>query len=419
MSESRKRQLGLPLTEILRMAWTSVCAHKLRSALTMLGIAIGVFTVIGAMTIITALQRSIEEQLNVLGSTSFQVSKYPAIHSHGPGNPYANRRDINIAQAQRAKELLADTGATISLQVSAWGKQVFFEDKKTNPNNRLIGTDEAFITGRSYNVALGRNVTREDVEFGRAVCVIGSDTRERVIPVGDPLGAVIRLDGQGYRVVGVLERKGELFGQSQDNLVVIPITRFLQVYGRERRSIGVNVQARTQAEMNETMDRTYGAMRVVRGLQPEDPNDFEIFSNDTLVQAFDKIANVVGAGAFVISFIALVAAGVGIMNIMLVSVTERTKEIGIRKSLGAQRRAILRQFLIEAVVIAQCGGLIGIVFGVGGGNLAAKAMEADAVFPVMWTLIGFGFCSAIGIIFGFYPAWKAARLDPIEALRFE
>ncbi len=414
-----KRHLGLPFSEILRMAWSSVCTHKLRTALTMLGIAIGVFSVIGAMTVISALQASIEEQLNVLGSTSFQISKYPAIHSHGPINPYANRRDITIGQAQRMKELLADTGATISLQVAAWGRQVFYEDKKTNPNNRLVGSDEAFITGRAYNLQLGRNITPQDVEFGRAVCVIGADTRDRLIPVGDPLGAIVRVDGQGYRIVGVLERKGELFGQSQDNLVIIPITRYLQVYGRENRSIGVNVQARTQAEMGGVMDRAYGAMRVVRGLQPEDANDFEIFSNDTLVNAFDKIAKVVGAGAFVISLIALLAAGVGIMNIMLVSVTERTKEIGIRKSLGAQRRAILKQFLIEAMVIAQCGGLIGIALGVGGGNLVAKAMNAGAVFPVGWTITGFVFCSAIGVGFGFYPAWKAARLDPIEALRFE
>jgi len=414
-----KRHLGLPFSEILRMAWVSVCAHKLRSALTMLGIAIGVFSVIGAMTVISALQASIEEQLNVLGSTSFQISKYPAIHSHGPINPYANRRNIVIGQAQRVKELLADTGATISLNVNRWGRQVFYEDKKTNPNNNLVGTDEAFITGRSYNIGLGRNLTPDDVEYGRAVCVIGADTRGRLIPVGDPIGAIVRVDGQGYRVVGILERKGELFGQSQDNLVIIPITRFLQVYGRENRSIGINVQARTQAEMGGAMDRAYGAMRVVRGLQPEDANDFEIFSNDTLVNAFAKIANVVGAGAFVISLIALLAAGVGIMNIMLVSVTERTKEIGIRKSLGAQRRAILRQFLIEAMVIAQCGGLIGIAMGVGGGNLVAKAMNAGAVFPVGWTIVGFVFCSAIGVGFGFYPAWKAARLDPIEALRFE
>ena len=414
-----KRHIGLPFSEILRMAWSSVCTHKLRTALTMLGIAIGVFSVIGAMTVISALQASIEEQLNVLGSTSFQISKYPAIHSHGPINPFANRRNIMIGQAQRVKELLADTGATISLNVNRWGRQVFYEDKKTNPNNNLVGTDEAFITGRSYNVAIGRNLTPQDVEYGRAVCVIGADTRDRLIPIGDPIGAILRVDGQGSRVVGGLERKGELFGQSQDNLVIIPITRFLQVYGRENRSIGINVQARTQAEMGGVMDRAYGAMRVVRGLQPEDANDFEIFSNDTLVNAFAKIANVVGAGAFVISLIALLAAGVGIMNIMLVSVTERTKEIGIRKSLGAQRRAILRQFLIEAMVIAQCGGLIGIAMGVGGGNLVAKAMNAGAVFPVGWTIVGFVFCSAIGVGFGFYPAWKAARLDPIEALRFE
>ena len=217
----------------------------------------------------------------------------------------------------------------------------------------------------------------------------------------------------------MLAPKGTLFGQSQDFLVVLPISRFLATYSRAGRSIGINVQARTASELDPTMERAIGCMRLVRGRQPEDANDFEVFSNDSLIQAFDRIADVVARGAFVISVIALVAAGVGIMNIMLVSVTERTKEIGIRKSLGAQRRAILRQFLIEAVVIAQLGGLGGMVLGVGGGNVAASLMGAAPTFPWLWIAIGVGFCTVIGVGFGFYPAWKAARLDPIEALRFE
>jgi putative ABC transport system permease protein len=379
-----------------------------------------VFSVIGAMTVIGSLRGGIEHQLNVLGSASFQLSKYPGFQHGGPHNPYANRRDIDLAQATLVKQRLGEAGASVNLQLARGGRQVLYADRKTNPNNTLLGTDENFLAARNYSVETGRNLTVEDVEFGRAVCVIGSDTRDRLFPNENPINRVLRLDGQGYTVVGVLEAKGLLFGQSQDNIVLTPITRFLQVYGRVNRSVGINVQARSQMEMGPTMDRAIGALRVARGLRPEDANDFEVFSNDTLVEAFGKIANVFGAGAFVISLIALVAAGVGIMNIMLVSVTERTREIGIRKSLGARRRAILRQFLIEAVVITQFGGVIGIVLGVLGGNLASTLVfKAGAVFPLLWIVISFGFCAVIGVTFGFYPAWKAARLDPIEALRFE
>jgi putative ABC transport system permease protein len=235
----------------------------------------------------------------------------------------------------------------------------------------------------------------------------------------NPIGRELKLDGRNYTIIGVLELKGSAFGQGQDNFAIIPITRFLTNYGRLRRSINITVQAPSQATYQSVMDKAIGAMRIARKLKPEDINDFEIVANESLVKQFQEFASVIRIGAFVISFIALITAGIGIMNIMLVSVTERTKEIGIRKSVGAKKANILSQFLIEATVLSVSGGLLGIFVGVVIGNLVAASMSAPFVFPFDWAMIGLLVCSAIGIGFGFYPAYKAASLDPIEALRFE
>lgn len=404
--------------EILRLALSSLAANKLRSGLTMLGIAVGVFSVIGVMTVITGLRSNIESGLNVLGANSFQFSKYPAINFSDPRQRFANRRDIVYSQAARFKELMRDEAA-VSLSIYRGGRRVTYHDRRTNPNVALIGAGENFITSRNFDLASGRNLGADDVEFGRAVVVLGADIVSRLFPNEDPLGRLVRIDGQSYTVIGALASKGTSFGQSQDNLTLIPITQFLETYGRHRRSIGINVQARSQAELPATQDVAIGVMRLVRGLDPEDPNDFEVFSNETLIESFNKVASIVATGAFVISAIALLASGVGVMNIMLVSVTERTKEIGIRKSIGAKQRNILLQFLIEAVALSMAGGMAGILFGVIGGNVAAKMLNAVAVFPWGWAVTGLVVCSAIGVGFGFYPAWKAARLDPIEALRYE
>jgi putative ABC transport system permease protein len=413
------RKARLPAGEVLGMALSSVKAHKLRSGLTMFGIAIGVFSVIGVMTAITALRGTIESGLNILGANSFQVTKYPPIEMGGPNNRFANRPDIDLDTAMRFREAMANGEELISMQIGRGGKQAFYLDRRTNPTNVIIGSDENFVTARNFNVDVGRNVTSEDVEYGRPVCVIGRDITKVLFLNEDPIGQAIRVDGQSFTVVGIFEEKGSRFGNSQDNFILVPITRFLQAFGRLHRSISINVQADGTDQVAPAMERSIGAMRVVRGLEPEDPNDFELFSNDSLIEAFNSIAGVVAVGAFVISAIALLAAGIGIMNIMLVSVTERTKEIGIRKSLGARRSSILSQFLIESIVISVMGGLAGIALGIGGGNGVALLLNADAVIPWGWTMAGMIFCAGIGVAFGFYPAWKAARLDPIEALRFE
>ncbi len=410
----------MSLREILALALASLRASTLRSALTMLGIAVGVFSVIGVMTVISGLRGSIESGLNVLGANSFQVTKFPAINFSDPRQRFANRRDLEFAQSVRFRELMeADGLADVSLQLNRGGLRVTHLDRRTNPNVRLIGTDARFVFSFNYEIESGRNLDAGDIEFGRPVALLGADVASRVFPDSDPLGQSVRVDGRIYTVVGLLKSKGTSFGQSQDNFVAVPITQFLDVYGRARRSISINVQAPSQETFDDTVDRAIGVMRLVRGLEPEDPNDFEVFSNDSLIEAFNNIASVVAVAAFVISAIALVASGVGVMNIMLVSVTERTKEIGIRKSIGARKTDILTQFLLEAVVLSLCGGLAGVVVGVLGGNAASMFLNAGIVFPWAWAAAGVLVCGGIGVAFGLYPAWKAASLDPIEALRHE
>ena len=404
--------------EIFRLAFASLSANKLRSSLTVLGIAVGVFSVIGVMTLINGMRSSVESGLNVLGANSFQISKFPPINFSDPWTRFRNRRDINYPMAARFKELMGES-AKVNLQINRGGLTVNLRDRKTNPNVRLVGTDENYITAFSFDVATGRNLGADDVEYGRPVCLLGADVAPKIFPDEDGIGKLVRIGGQNYTVVGLLAAKGSSFGGSPDNMVITPITRFLAVYGRSWRSLSLNVQAESQAELEQTQERAIGAMRLVRGLAPEDINDFEVFSNESLIEAFNKIADIIAAGALIISGIALLASGVGVMNIMLVSVTERTKEIGIRKSIGAKQRNILMQFLAEAVALSLMGGIAGVLIGVGGGNTVAYLMNTAITFPWMWAGIGLAVCGGIGIIFGLYPAWKAARLDPIEALRYE
>ncbi len=411
------------LTEILRMALTSLGVNKLRSSLTMAGITIGVFSVVGVMTAVSALRGSIETGLSFLGSNMFQFAKYPTGMQSG-GNDrrkYQMRRNVSLEQAMRYQALMNGVSDVICLKVfyNDGIVQAVYENRKTAPGITFGGSNEHFLAANQYDVETGRNLTGADVELGRPVAVIGQTIVEKLFPNESPLGKQVKVAGRTYLVVGIFASKGSTFGQSQDDIVIVPVTRFLTDFGAQKFSINIATQAPSQLLYNETIDKAITAMRIVRGLKPEDDNDFELYSNDSLLAVFAKVADVVRAGALVISAIALLAAGVGIMNIMLVSVTERTKEIGIRKSIGARKHSILLQFLIESVTISVAGGLVGIFLGVVAGNILATVLKASVVFPWDWATIGLVVCTVIGVTFGFYPAWKAASLDPIEALRFE
>jgi putative ABC transport system permease protein len=413
----------MSFTEILKMAWSSLGANKLRAALTMTGITIGVFSVISVMTAIGALQNSIESGISFLGSNIFQFAKYP-VNIDAGGNvkkKYQNRRNISYQQALRYYELMQGNASEICLK--CFGRelkgQAVYNGVKTPPSLTVVGTNQSFLTANSFMLGYGRNLNQEDVDLARSVAVIGKGIEKRLFPHETPLGKVIRMTGHTYTVIGVLAEKGTSFGESQDDFFLMPITRFFENYGEANRTVNIATQPFSTELYNRTVDKGISAMRIVRGLRANQDNDFEIYTNDSIKSAFVKVAGYVRVGAFVISFIALVAAGIGIMNIMLVSVTERTKEIGVRKSIGARSRDILRQFLTEAVFISEAGGIIGILLGVVGGDLLAAWLKVDLIFPFGWALAGLIVCSAIGIGFGLYPAYRAASLDPIEALRYE
>jgi putative ABC transport system permease protein len=407
--------------EVLAMAMASLGANKLRSALTMTGITIGVFSVISVMTAIGALQSSIEGGISFLGSNIFQFAKYPPNGNQG-GNgakKFENRRNVTYREGLKFMELMEGHAREICLKTFDFNGQAVYNGVKTTPSLTVVGSNKSFLTANAYALSYGRNISDEDVELSRRVLVVGKAIEKRLFPHESPIGKEIRLSGHTFNIIGVLEEKGTSFGQSQDDICIMPITRFFENYGEAKRTVNIATQSHTQQDYERTLDQGVGAMRIARGLRAEQPNDFEIYSNDSLKSAFTSIAGVVSIGAFVISFIALVAAGIGIMNIMLVSVTERTKEIGVRKSIGARSRDILRQFLTEAVLISEAGGIIGIILGVLGGDLLAAWLKVDLIFPYGWALAGLIVCSAIGIGFGLYPAYRAASLDPIEALRFE
>jgi putative ABC transport system permease protein len=406
------------LTEIFRMAMGALRTNKLRSALTMLGVAIGVFSVIGVMTALSVIQGSIEQGLSFLGSNIFQFAKYPTVSTSDPEEKFANRHNISLAQAVDYKHRMEGDAAAVCLKVFYGGRPASYNRVKIQ-GQTIVGTNEWFLVANSYKLGYGRNLSPDDVELGRNVAVVGPDVEKKLFSNESPLGKTVKLNEKPYRIVGVLETKGSSFGQTQDDTILVPITKFFADFGAANRTVNIATQSTSQATYNVTLDKAIGAMRAARGVKLGQENDFEIYSNDSLVSAFAQIADTIRIGAFVVSAIALLAAGIGIMNIMLVSVTERTREIGLRKAIGARKNDIVRQFLFEAIMLSELGGLIGIFCGIGGGNGIALWLDISMVFPYGWALTGLVVCSVIGIGFGFYPAWKAASLHPIEALRYE
>src|SRR6266702_198614 len=410
-------------SEIVKMALSSLGANKLRAALTMTGITSGVFSIISVMTAIGALQNSIENGLSFPGSNIFQFGKYPVnINAGGEiKKKYQNRRDISYRQALHYYELMQGNAREICLKCFGYELkgQAVYNGVKTTPSLLIVGTNRSFLTANAYTLGYGRNLNDEDVALARRVIVVGKMIEKRLFPHESPIGKVIRVSGHTYTIIGVLAEKGTSFGQSQDDLCIMPITRFFEDYGEAKRTVNIATQAFSVETYNRTLDKAIGAMRIARGLRANQENDFEIYSNDSLKSAFTSVAGIVRIGAFVVSAIALLAAGIGIMNIMLVSVTERTNEIGVRKSICARRDDIVKQFLFEAVFLSEIGGILGIMLGVIGGDLLAVWLKVDIIFPFGWAIAGLLVCSGIGIGFGLYPAYRAAALDPIEALRYE
>jgi putative ABC transport system permease protein len=406
--------------ESFRMAMSALAAHKLRSALTLLGVLVGVFSIIVVMTAMRVMQNNIEQEISQLGSQTFMVQKWPAVYFGGPEGfeKYWRRKDITLAQGIEV-ERKATLARAVGIETAFWGGQIETRYKKTAPNVQLLGETPASFRSRNWVLGEGRLLLDMDVDGGRNVCVLGHGLAKSVFPRGSPVGERLKIDGINYSVVGVLEAKGGALGGDQDNFAVMPITTGLNRYGRYYRSLTLLVQAPDSATYDDTVEQVRGILRAVRKVPPGKEDDFEIASNDSMISQFNTFTMAVRIGVMVVSSIALLAAGVGIMNIMLVSVTERTREIGIRRAVGAKRRNIMVQFIMEAVVICEVGGAAGVCLGILGGNATAYYLKLAPVIPVDWIVIGLIMCSIVGIVFGTYPAYKAANLDPIESLRYE
>ena len=363
--------------------------------------------------------------MSVLGAQVFQAQKWPAggFHSDAERRRAMRRPSLTVAHADAIREQVESVDL-VGAEIWDFGMTAEYRGETTNPNISICGGTPEYPPNNTHYVGLGRNISQMDLRSARRVAVIGYAIAQKLFPFVDPVGREIRLDGRKYEVVGVFDEKKSAFGSNFDNYVLIPVTTYLNTYGMIgrggfERSVNITVRAKTPELVRDAMEETRQVLRRERGVRPNEEDNFDFFSSESLITQFNQTTRGVKIAAFVIGIIALVVAGIGIMNIMLVSVTERTKEIGVRKSLGAKPANILLQFLLEAVMLCNLGGVVGILVGFGLGNVVTFFTPFDVSVPLEWTVIGLLFCSAVGIGFGLLPAVRASRLHPIDALRYE
>lgn len=401
--------------QVFSVALEAIRANKFRSILTTLGIVIGVLAVIAMQTLIQGLNNNVKKELAVIGTNTFYVQKYPAVTLSG--SKYRNRKNVTLEES-KAIERRATLVNLVAPEEYKFGITVRHGKEKTNPTVILIGGTQDWHTTNGFFLEEGRFLSEFDIEHNRQVCVLGIEIVEKLFPFEHAVDQQVLIDGRRFTVVGTYEEKGNFFGQSQDNYAIIPVSTFEKIFG-QRRSIAIAVKALNPEILQEAMDEVTGILRVERGIPPGEPNDFEVITKDSLLETWKNLTNIVFTAAIGICAISLLVGGIGVMNIMLVSVTERTREIGIRKAVGAKRKDILWQFLVEAVIICEIGGLIGVILGLVLGKLIDMFTPLPGAIPIWSICLGLGFVSLVGIFFGIYPAAKAARLHPISALRYE
>jgi putative ABC transport system permease protein len=413
--------------ESFKMAISAIGAHKLRSILTLVGIVAGVAAIISVMTGVSVVQSQMEAELSVLSHRTFQLSKFPM------GN-FSNNRDVNFREIARWPPLTMEHVYAIRERVQSvdlvgaelwhYNTRVSYRKESTEANNMVCGGTPEYPENNTHYIELGRNLTREDVVVARRVVVLGHGIAAELFPFVDPIGKTVKVDGHKFTVQGVFASETSVMNRGYDQYVLMPISVWTEMYGARDddgrpRSIFITVRARTGVPLEEALEETRSVLRAARGLSPRDRDTFHWFTSDSTIRSFNQATAGLKTASFVLGIVALVVAGIGIMNIMLVSVTERTKEIGIRKALGAKRHAILLQFLMEAVVLCNIGGVIGVLIGFGLGNIVAIVTNFAVHVPVEWAVRGVIFCSVVGLVFGMWPAIRASRLAPIDALRYE
>ncbi len=407
------------IIDIIKNALDSIKVNTLRVFLTLLGIGIGVFAIIGAGALVASLKSAFLQEKANLGENTFAIKRMPEITFGRSWHKYRKRKPITYSTFKEFEKRMTKT-TFISAESSSNLHTVKYENLSTDSDVTLVGTDHNYFINNNTAIEYGRGFSAEDISLNRNVAIIGADVVVKIFPNEDPIGKEIRIKNQRFRVVGVLESRGALLGNSLDNQVIIPITQFLKYYASFwEESLTISVRAYSQDMLIPTYDEAVGILRALRKVEPWEENSFEVATNASITQQFGKLSLALNFFGSFSGAVALLVAGVGIMNIMLVSVKERTKEIGIRKAVGAKKPWILSQFLLEAVLLCQLGAVFGILFGFVAARLVGNAIDMNIVFPAGSVILSIVFCTLIGIFFGMYPAWKASNLDPIDALRYE
>jgi len=410
--------------DVFLMSLGSIGSNKLRSFLTLVGIVLGVASIIGVMTAITVMQTTMEKEMSVLGAQIFQVQKWPNGFSGDEQRRAAQKwPPVTLAEAQAIREQVPSVDS-VGTEIWDGGKSASYKSVTTDPMISLCGGSPEYSENNTQPIGEGRNLSQMDMRASRRVVVLGHALAEQLFPFADPIAKTILLDGRKFEVIGVFEKKVSAFGGPYETMALVPSGAYTQIYGMVDaegfpRSVNVTVHSRTPELLQDAIEQTRHVLRNERHLKHDAPDNFFYFTSLSQIEQFNKTTLGVKIGAFLMGGVALLVAGIGIMNIMLVSVTERTKEIGIRKALGAKRRNILAQFLLEAVVLCNVGGVIGIALGFALGNVFTFFTDFQARVPLGWALFGVVFCSLIGIVFGMIPALKASRLNPIDALHYE
>jgi putative ABC transport system permease protein len=408
-------------SENIKIAIESIKSHKLRSWLTIGIIAFGIMALVGILTSIDAVKYFLKDNFSMMGANTFNIrNRSLRVHVGGQAPRSEYYRTITYDEAVSFKERFDFPAST---SISTWGTgiaTVKYGSEKSSPNIGVIGGDENFIENAGYEIEKGRNMSQAEIRDGRHVVVIGSEVEDILFKDGEtPLDKVIAIGPGKYRVIGVLKEKGSSAAFSGDRRCIVPINNVRSYFSRPNMNYSISIKSENPQKMEAAINEATGLFRIIRDVPIGEDENFTMVKSDNIVEMLNDFLKEIRIGAIVIGIITLFGAVIGLMNIMLVSVAERTREIGIRKAVGANSSRILRQFLVEAIVIGQLGGIFGIILGIAIGNAVSGLIGSDFIIPWEWMGMGVALCLLVALLSGILPAIKAAKLDPIESLRYE
>ena len=409
------------LRENIRLALQTIAANRLRTILTIAIIAFGIMALIGILTAIDSIKASLTNQFMMMGANTFTIESRSM--NINIGNKRYRKKNYSFISYRQAREFKDNFIFPAEVSIWTWASGmgiVKYEQEKTNPNIPVIGADENYLSTAGFEMDKGRNFTEDEVVNFRNYALIGSELSSLLFKeFEDPVDKIITVGNGRYKIIGVLKEKGSSMGMSSDRICILPYTNVRQYFSRPNMNYSISIKTNSSNMIEAATGEAEGVFRIVRNLDPKDETDFNITTSDNLVNLLLENLASINIAAIIIGVITLFGAAVGLMNIMLVSVTERTREIGIRKAMGAKNTTIKQQFLSEAIVIGQLGGIVGIFLGIIIGNLVSMLINTPFVIPWIWIILGVTLCFIVGVVSGYFPAVKAARQDPIVALRYE